>query len=135
MKSNFFLFIDFYVNFILSVVWFSNPYKFLDYNFNLKKYDDIHLHLSRMLSIALFGNAILSYYGIMNKLKIVKTYIFNIKIVIGILLIIIMIYDNINSNLMGEKHLFFGILGLFLIIINNYFGLKSLKKESSKKLL
>ena len=133
-RANFFLNVDMVGNFIFFIAWFFYPKILLSYNFELKKYDDLHLHFARILGITLFANGVLSYYALKKNCPVTKSKILSIKLMGYIAVLFTMVIDNLSSGVMGDKHMSFGIFGLTLLIINAYLGLRSLKKYIRKQL-
>ena len=131
-KTDFFINVDMVASFLFFALWFFHPETLLSYNFELKKYDDIHIHFAKVLGIALFANGLLSNYILHKNCIKTKAKILSIKLIGYIALLILMVIDNMNSKLIMDKHLSFGIFGLTLLILNAYLGLRSLKKYMQK---
>lgn len=127
-KTDFFIHVDMIASFLFFGLWFFQPETLLSYNFELEKYDDIHLHFAKVLGIALFANGLLSNYILHKSCIKSKAKLLSIKLVGYLALLILMIFDNMNSKIMADKHVSFGIFGLSLLTLNAYLGLRSLKK-------
>jgi hypothetical protein len=135
MKStDFFLKIDMIGSFLFALLWAFYPKQLLEYNFDLKTYDDIHLHFSRVLGVSLLCNGLITKYAINKNCPVAKSKIISIKLIGYVLLLLTMIIDNVQSKIMSDKHISFGILGVLFLIINQYLALRSLKKYIRKNL-
>ena len=132
-KANFFLRVDLISNFMFALLWVFFPKELLKYNFELKTYDDLHMHLSRVLGLACLSSGMLSHYALKKDCATTKAKILSIKMIGYILLLLTMMLDNMSSKIMGDKHVVFGMFGIILLIINCYLGIKSLKKYIRKK--
>ena len=134
MKStDFFLKIDMIGSFLFALLWAFYPKELLEYNFESTKYDDIHLHFARVLGISLLCNGLITKYAISKNCPITKSKIISIKLVGYVLLLLTMIIDNVQSKIMSDKHISFGIIGVLFLIVNQYLALRSLKKYIRKK--
>lgn len=134
MKStDFFLKIDMIGSFLFALLWAFYPKELLEYNFEPTKYDDIHLHFARVLGISLLCNGLITKYAISKNCPVTKSKIISIKLVGYVLLLLTMIIDNVQSKIMSDKHISFGIIGVLFLIINQYLALRSLKRYIRKK--
>ena len=131
-KTNFFLNVDMTASFLFALLWFFMPTKLLEYNFELKRYDDIHIHFAHVLGIIFLANGMISKYALTSKCLLTQSKILSIKLSSYILIISIMILDNLDSNILGDKHVSFGIIGMLLLIINSYLAIRALKKKLIK---
>ena len=136
-QADFSLRIDLYANVIFALCWYFAPALLLSYNFNVKnnKFDCLHRHFAKVLGIGLLLNALISNYALNKKCPYAKSNILMTKVVCGLLLLATMAYDNFKctAGIMGSKHILFGMLGLTILIIINYCGLKSLKSKINKQ--
>ena len=136
-QADFSLRVDLYANMIFAIFWYLAPVLLLSYNFNIKnnKYDCIHKHFARVLGVGLLLNALVSNYALNKKCPYTKSKILIIKVLCGLVLLATMAFDNFKctDGVMGSKHILFGMLGLTILIIINYIGLKSLKSKINNK--
>ena len=134
-QADFSLRIDLYANLIFAFLWYLAPVMLLSYNFDVKNYDCIHKHFARVLGVTLLVNAMISSYALGKKCPYTKSKILCIKVIGGLLLLATMAYDNYSCTMgiMGSKHVLFGMLGLSILILIDYVGLRSLKSKMDNK--
>ena len=131
-KTNFFINVDMTASFLFALLWFFAPTKLLEYNFDINKFDDIHIHFAHVLGIIFLANGMISKYALNSNCPVTQSKILSMKLIAYILIIGIMILDNLDSNILGDKHVSFGIIGMLLLIINSYLGIRALKKKLIK---
>ena len=128
-QSDFFVKVDMIGSFVCGLLWYCFPCDLLNYNFELKKYDSIHIHFAKLLGITFIINGLYSYYALNNNCAVTKTKILSIKLTGYIFVLFTMILDNLNSKLMDNKHVSFGMFGLLLLVINCYLAIRSLRNH------
>jgi len=117
------------------LLWIIFPTFLLSMNTINMQYDSVHIHMTRAFGLFIAYSGIISYnYFIKSHSKSINHIqndidnidnLFKIRIIISLILLIIMIYDNMNSNQWNYRHIRFGMIGLLISLIIPIMGLKN----------
>ena len=108
---------------IFGLLWIFFPNCLLSMNTVKMKYDDVHTHMTRAFGLFIIYSGIVSYCA-SSKDETQMNKVMKLRLSISVILLIIMMFDNFNSNLWNIKHIQFGMTGLVLSMLVPIIGLR-----------
>jgi hypothetical protein len=120
-KSNILRF-DAIIWIVFGLLWIFFPSNLLSMNTQTMKYDMVHIHMTRAFGLFIAYTGFISHCA-SSKDENQMDKVMKIRLTFSLILLVIMIYDNYNSELWNIKHVHFGMTGLILSMFVPLIGL------------